>query len=356
MVHKDLQTRQLEALSTHHAAPCLEWSKQLSRQTQPYFIATPYPNLRQSNNAEPPRRHMTNIIFDSMPIGHVSPTPEEGQEADIRSYSPMLYEDFHPRCSIDIGKSTGHGNTFAPPTHQSEAVIDPNAYPGWGTGKRSDWPRAPKVSSLLKPIDRSVASPRPQLSPTRRSAENSPPPAAATHVPLTADDLFASKSKRKEKSKPKLFAVVGDTLVGGVIPREASTRANSRADDVPSFSDRASLDVSLPERHTPGLAFASATSLRSKKEKPSEQYQRMLRPSPSPTPSSSMFLSGVRSVSVASKGFAPARYNHRLTLRDLLGQTSCDVSRAQSVMEACFGRRSRSSLRQDALYTPPPDI
>lgn len=352
---KDMQMRQLEALSNYRASPCLEWSKQLSRETKPFFVAQPLPNIRQSNNAEPPQRHKTNIIFDSMPLGHgpaIAGADGEGQAQDIRSYDPKLYVELHPMCQVNIGKSVGHGNTFPPPKHESEAVIEPDVYPGWGTGKKSTWAKAPIVSSLVKPIDRDVASPRPHISPTRRVTDHVAPP-ADSHVPLTADQLFKPKTNKSDKTKPKMFAVVGDTVIGGVIPKEPSTRASSRLDDIPSFSERSVLELHQPQRYTPGLAFAAATSLRSVKEKPSEHYERMLRPSPSLNTSFS--TSSLRSSSVASKGFAPARYNHRLTLKDLLGQTSCDVSRAQSVMESCFGKRSRSSLRQEALYTPQPE-
>jgi hypothetical protein len=291
------------------------------------------------------------------------------QPQDIRAYSPTTYEDLHHTCGVNIGKSVGHGNAFGGATHNSEAVIDPNAYPGWGpVGRKSDWPRAPKTSSLARPVDRQVAAKQPSSrSPERCStgmgANHQEQDAAAgglpdepSGIPLRADDLFSPKG-RKVKSKPKLFAAVGDSIVGGVIPRETGTRGNRKANDVPCYSERAGLDVKLLARHTPGVPFAASTSLRSIKEKPSDRYQRMLQASPSPTPAALMKSTSASRAgsSMSGKGYAPCRYNHRTTLNGLLGQTACDVLRAQSVMESCFGRRSRSSLRQDALYTPQPD-
>ena len=344
--------RQLEALSTHHAMPCLEWSKQLSRETQPYFVATALPNIRQSYNAEPPRRHTASVSFDSMPLGH----EEQSTSVDIRSYDPKLLDELHPKCGVNIGKSAGHGDTFAKPCHECEAVLEVDKHPGWGLGKKSDWAKAPKVSSFVKQVDRSL-SPREESSPSRSRVMASPadqsvggtaaPTLGGGKTSPAADNaLFVQPAKKKERPALKLFACVGDTMIGGVIPR-----AVSRTED--HAPDLATLDVKVVQRYTPTLAFQKSSS-RTRKEKPSEQYRKLLRPAPSPSPSSSMYSSTPSSSSMC-RGFAPMRYNHRLTLKDLLGQTACDAARAQSVMESCFGKRSRSSLRNDVLYTPQPD-
>lgn len=321
MVVADSGKRQLASLSSYRQRPVLEWSKQISRSTVPFFLTSPTPNLRQSYGAEPPGRNKARIVFEKVP-GRDAGSPEPPE--DTREYNPKLFDELHPHCSVDIKRSLPRTNIFVKAA-VSEACIDPFEYPGWGKGRGSNLPKAAKESF----IDRSVTiSSMSQNSPDATSvndysnkSRNKSPGRAASAMDVSTQQL------ELQSTHPRTIGALF-----GKAPRMAKLAEDKR--------DPLAADL-VDKPHTVNIGRCSS---RLKDPKPSESYRKILcDPAiPSTAPPKAKI----------TQGFAPVRHNHRLTLHDLLGQTAADVTRARSVMETYFGERSRSELRNTLLYTP----
>lgn len=396
MFAADRGVKQLEATSHFRARPCLEWSKQISRDAVPYFSTSPTPNPRQSSGSEGPQRHRAVILLDRIPGRDVSPTfgggrsssfPPRGSNrsktamaqaddesellyGDTRDYNPYDYESRHRHCPVDwkraparVTMSGGNGCGGS----ADASVLDPFVYPGWGRkGQHSNLPKAARDPSALRAVDRTT--------PLTESELNS---STVLNACVTRRTPGGPMSKAvREASVPILTAaeaarVLHETRKEGGGGAHSKSGASNNNNNGPSSSSGAAGASSSTGRHDDTAEHAAAarqegvergvsylsrnrgnvslekSTARDRPKKLSESYQEILRSAATPPP--------VGPKMRITQGFAPMRANHRLTLHDLLGQTSKDVTRARSVTGSCFGERSRSELRTAALYTPPPE-
>lgn len=303
MNSSDATLKQLAATSEYRHRPVLEWSKQISRSTQPFFLTNTTPNIRQSYGAEVPRRHNPIILFDKQ----CTRSKDSETVVDLRDYTPQLYEELHPHTAVDVKRNLPRSDIFTRAA-SPDAALDPFVYPAWIHGK-SALPKAARTTFVEEA----------SLRPTPSS-------------PLDVKDTFLStnvSAPRPVFPKAKLATV-----------SQAPPASQTSKSETPSTS-------AANNRHVTSISIERCSS-RLRAPKASEGYRSLLLKEPS--------LNTDVSRGRSTPGFAPARYNHRLTLNDIIGQAAADVRRAQSAMELYFGERSRSSLRSSMMPTPVPDV
>eukprot|EP00672_Neobodo_designis_P027568 CAMPEP_0174850300 /NCGR_PEP_ID=MMETSP1114-20130205/19156_1 /TAXON_ID=312471 /ORGANISM="Neobodo designis, Strain CCAP 1951/1" /LENGTH=351 /DNA_ID=CAMNT_0016084755 /DNA_START=135 /DNA_END=1187 /DNA_ORIENTATION=+ len=314
--------RDIDATSKHRTLGQVEWSRQLSREVKPFFVPVPTAESRVQlgTGVDRPRRHAATLDMERS-----APKPVDNR-LDARDYTPLLHEQLHPRCGVNIAKAPARGAVFAPPQHQSEVVVDVEMHPGWGRGKKSAMSRAARSPSPGFPGG-----------PGTRSATASP----------SADEKVATRVYSAYTPIPEApaFEAVESRLTrpkGGFIPRcdeRKLTPAPDHAPLEPNFDirkpNKAVINLSCSRRH-----FAS-------KEKKSEEYRRKFQTPPPPplsTPEPTR----------STPGFAPQRQSFDRSVSSLLATADADFRRAKKLMQQNFGTRSRSSLRSAMLYTPSP--
>jgi hypothetical protein len=320
MLGTDTVKKQLQATSAYRAQPCFEWSKQTSRDTAPFFVLQSTPNIRQSNNAVAPPRHTPQIVFDRI-LGRDAGVPPA--QEDQRSYDPKDYHEWHPHSMVNIAKNCPRGNIFRSSVSPDISKIDPFAYPGWVHG-RSDWNKSKRLTFAEEQMIFSLHNSAASL--TSATSDHSD---YFRHVPPWRAEVI-EESRVESKAQ---------RVIGGVIPKTEEKKNPERPLSVLSINEQS------VARHQSVLDMRRV-SAREPPPKPSQLYRSLLAP-PAARPDAPQ----KRTI---TRGFAPSRYNHRLTLQDLLAQTAADAKRAKSSMDSYFGERARSPLRQTMLYTPSP--
>ena len=337
----------------------MEWSKQTSRDTAPFFVAMPTPNLAAAMMGQPekPQRHMMS------PLPMDKSTSRKSQFAskeDPRDYEPKLYEELHPKCAVNIGKVPPRKSVFGSQLNHSEVVVNPFEHPGWGKGKKSALPRAG-----MKETDPA------NYSATRN---RSPDAAGSRQSRFLTGEMVTDSILKGESSTPapnnntsfrpgsatssgrrRAFSRFGDALdktafvesrhrapPGGAFPK-ADDRAMA---PYPNYSELKVNEDSV-YRNKPKVCLAKGSGRKDPTQKQAAKYLTLFRlPPPSPL--------AVPEKKRIGRGFAAQRAPYRdHDVSALLRSANADYKRSQSCMDMCF-RVERSPLRTTLLYTPHP--
>jgi hypothetical protein len=308
----DRAARDIYVTSKHRGAGHVEWSRQLSRETAPFFQPQPCVDARGAlGGGERARRHEATVDMEKSAPKH-APAKE-----DPRDYSPKAYAEWHPKCSVVMGKSSaGREQVFGAKKHNAETMIDAFQYPGWGTGRQSAMGKAKRCAD--DDADRAAAAAHRSTSSLTVYTAYSPIPAAA--------------ERHVESNDPR--------PLGGAIPK-FDARAVAEPRVRPALSD----DRSAVSRHVGTTTLGKSSRLGAPKR--SEQYRDLFRTAP-PAPLSTN-LKGR-----STPGYAYQRTTPDRCVGSLLARADADRKRAKAIVAGTFGPMSRTSVRTSMLYTPSP--
>ena len=307
--------RDVECTSKHKTLAQVDWSRQLSRDTAPFFVAAAAPDPRGSmTGAERPRRHNSCLDMEK------AAPKEKESKPDERDYAPKTYEDFHTRCGVNIGRGACRDDSaLAGPRHNSETVVDVSRTPGWKTAKSK--------YGMLGPPPKVAA--RGNLTPVPKESRDALPLHSA-FVPIAASPAMPCVESRHTRTK------------GGIMPKK-----DERA--MPPAPDRPELHVNQDavERHRGTPLFSLSAGRQADKQKLSERYRDMFR-TPPPAP----MATPLRARSIG--GFAPVRHANDRSVSSLLATADATAKRAKKLVTTCFSPNSMTSVRSAMLYSPSP--
>ena len=308
--------KDVECTSKRKTLAQVDWSRQLSRDTAPFFVATAVPDPRGSmTGADAPRRHMRTVDMEK------APPREREARPDLRDYEPKTYEELHRRCGVDIGRGAQRdGGAFGGPKYDYQNVLD--------LEKAQPWKLAKSKFGLLGP---------PPKVPARGSP--TPPPAARSPDPTPVHSAFAPIA-----STPTMLAVESRHCrpLGGIMPKK-DERALTPAPDRPELL----VTFNAVERHRSVPLFSLGAGRQADRKKLSESYLDKFRVPPRVTPLRRRDYGG----------FAPVRHSDDTSVPALLAKADAAAQRAQKLVLTNFSpsvHGAVSEVRKAMLYTPSP--